>query len=308
MNWDDLRFLVVLGREGSLAAAARLLKVDQTTVARRLRALEQALGRLGRDEAGDAPGNARVAMPAFELKEFAAIAAAIEGLSDKLAGARGARQQLTRQLLALQESERRDLARELHDEFGQALTAMSVSAALIERQAGKVSPEVLVASARDIREESSRMLGQVRTLLSRLRPHGLEGAGMADAIAELVDGWRSRTPQIGVEFDIPQDLPPLAPLAGLALYRTLQESLTNVLRHSVASRVCLSLRQGADGLDLTVQDNGVGQVAEVTRRARGGLLGMHERAEMAGGRCWLADAPGGGLQVHLRLPLLAAQG
>jgi two-component system sensor histidine kinase UhpB len=264
-----------------------------------VRELEQGLVRIGR-------GEARVSLPPFQLKEFASIAGAIEQLSEELAESRSAQQKLARQLLELQETERRELARELHDEFGQALTAVNISAAYIERHAGRASPDDLKESARDICNESTRMLGQVRTLLSQLRPHGLEGLQMVDALNDLVSGWRGRVPEIGIETAFPATLPVLPPLAGLALYRTLQEALTNVLRHSVASRVRLSLQECGRGLELTVCDNGVGQVADVIRRSRGGLLGMRERAEMAGGHCWLADAPGGGLQVRLSLPL--AQG
>ena len=95
-------------------------------------------------------------------------------------------------------------------------------------------------------------------------------------------------------------------MAGLVLYRTVQEALTNVLRHSVASSVRLSIREVGKAVELTVCDNGVGKVQDVVHRARGGLLGMRERAEMAGGRCWFDDAPEGGLQVRLSLPLSAA--
>jgi len=265
-----------------------------------VRELEQGLARIGRSEE-------RITLPPFRLREFASIASAMERLSVELAETRAARQQLARQLLELQETERRELARELHDEFGQALTAVSISAAYIERHAGRASPDDLAESARDIRNESTRMIGQVRTLLSQLRPHGLEGLQMVDALNDLVSGWRGRAPDIGIETAFPSTLPALPPAAGLALYRTLQESLTNVLRHSVASRVCLSLQQVGKAVELTVCDNGVGQVADVVRKARGGLLGMRERAEMAGGRCWLDEAPGGGLRVHLSLPLSQGQ-
>ncbi len=265
-----------------------------------VRELEQGLARIGRSEE-------RITLPPFRLREFASIASAMERLSVELAETRAARQQLARQLLELQETERRELARELHDEFGQALTAVSISAAYIERHAGRASPDDLAESARDIRNESTRMIGQVRTLLSQLRPHGLEGLQMVDALNDLVSGWRGRAPDIGIETAFPSTLPALPPAAGLALYRTLQESLTNVLRHSVASRVCLSLQQVGKAVELTACDNGVGKVADVVRKARGGLFGMRGRAEMAGGRCWLDEAPGGGLRVHLSLPLSQGQ-
>ena len=266
-----------------------------------VRLLEQGLARLGR-------GEDQVRLPPFQLKEFASIAQAIETLSGELAEARAARQLLARQLLELQESERRELARELHDELGQALTAVNVSAAYIQRQAGRAEAAQLASIAGDIRTQTNEMLVQVRNLLSQLRPHGLEGLQMVDALNDLVRGWRGRVPEIGIEAEFPPSLPPLPPNAGLALYRTLQEALTNVLRHSVASRVRLSLQTRGQALELTVADNGVGKVEDVVPRSRGGLLGMRERAEMAGGKCWLTDAPGGGLQVRLSLPLPLPQG
>ncbi|MCK6374895.1 MAG: sensor histidine kinase [Zoogloea sp.] len=264
-----------------------------------VRELEDGLARVGRDEV-------RVSLPAFRLKEFASIASAIERMSGELSETRQARQQLARQLLDLQENERRELARELHDELGQSLTAVNVSAAYIERHAGRASPDDLAESARDIRRESTRMLGQVRNLLSQLRPHGLEGLQMMDALNDLVSGWRGRAPQLGIEAAFPESLPALPPAAGLALYRTVQEALTNVLRHSVASQVRLTLREVGKAVELTIADNGVGKASEIIRRSRGGLLGMRERAEMAGGSCWFDEAPGGGLQVRLCLPLAHA--
>jgi len=261
-----------------------------------VRELERGLAHLGGGE-GDAP------LPRFELKEFASIAAAIERLSGELARARQAERDMARRLLELQEAERQDLARELHDELGQGLTAISVAAACIERQAARGSADALLASACDIRQESGRMLGLVRNRLAQLRPHGLDGLRVVDALNELVASWRGRAPEIGIETEFEDRLPALPPLAGLALYRTLQEALTNVLRHSVASRVQLSLRQVGQDVELTIADNGVGRPADALQGARGGLTGMRERAAMAGGRCWLDDTPGGGLQVRLSLPV-----
>lgn len=261
-----------------------------------VRALEEALARIGRDEG-------KVTLPAFRLKEFTAIASAIERMSAELDESRCARQELSRQLLELQESERRELARELHDEFGQSLTAVSMSAAFIERNAVQVVPEALADCARDIRQEAVRMLGHVRSLLSQLRPHGLDGLQMTDALNDLLVGWRNRVPSVRIDASFPAYLPNLAPPAGLALYRTVQEALTNILRHSVADCVRLSIEQVGKSVELTVCDNGVGNVQDIMRRSRGGLLGMRERAEMAGGHCWFDEALGGGFQVRLSLPL-----
>lgn len=262
-----------------------------------VRELEAGLARVAH-EAGP------VRLPAFELREFSRIALAIERLAGDLAQERADRQALARRLVELQEAERRELARELHDEVGQSLTALGVRAAFIERHAGQVDAERLTACARDIRAESGRLVKLVGSVLARLRPRELEdGDQVAAALEGLVRTWQHRAPDVAIEADLPARLPALSPPAGLALYRTLQEALTNALRHSVADRVTLSLRAEGDAIDLVVSDNGGGRAGEAMARGRGGLLGMRERAEMAGGRVWFADGPDGGLLVRLSLPL-----
>ncbi len=262
-----------------------------------VRELEAGLARIARD-------TGPVRLPEFELREFSRIGVAIERLAGDLARERADRQTLARRLVELQEAERRELARELHDEVGQALTAMGVRAAFIERHAGRADAVRLSACARDIRTESGRLVKLVGTVLARLRPRGLDdGAQVAAALDGLVRTWQHRAPEVAIEADLPARLPALPPSAGLALYRTLQEALTNALRHSLADRVTLSLRADADAIDLVVSDNGGGRATDVAARGRGGLLGMRERAEMAGGRVWLSDGPDGGLSVRLSLPL-----
>jgi two-component system sensor histidine kinase UhpB len=263
---------------------------------RPVRALEEGLERLAR-------GELRPRLPSFELHEFRRIATSIERLADALATSRANERRLAHCVLELQESERRELARELHDEFGQSLTAIGAGAAFVERHAASAGPAALAECARDIRSESGRMSAHVRGLLRQLRPHGLEGLGMRDALCELVDSWRMRAPGVTVEADLAASLPVLSAAAGLALYRTLQEALTNVLRHAGASRVSVRLAVESGGfLLLRVADDGCGQPAEVLRNARGGLLGMRERAQMAGGTLEPGLSALGGLCITLRLP------
>jgi two-component system sensor histidine kinase UhpB len=123
---------------------------------------------------------------------------------------------------------------------------------------------------------------------------------MVDALAEVVTGWRQREAGIELEARLPEVLPEVAPNAGLALYRTLQEALTNVLRHSGARRAWVTVTARAGGVNLVVCDDGCGRAANI--RPGGGLMGMRERAEMAGGRLVLGNADEGGLQLQLWLP------
>lgn len=289
---DAARLLGVLVLFAAGTVLAAWFAADRAL--RPVRALEDGLARLAR-------GEPRAALPPFSLKEFSRIADAIDQLADSLAQSRASERRLGRSLMEVQETERRELARELHDEFGQSLTAIGAAAAFVERHAAGAEPAALAECARDIRGESGRMAAQVRGLLRQLRPHGLDGLGMLDALRELIAGWRQRAPQISIGLALPASLPALPPDAGLALYRTAQEALTNVLRHAGASRVDIALGQAGGELLLRIADNGCGRAGEILGRAGGGLLGMRERAAMAGGALMLDDTPGGGLTVGLRL-------
>lgn len=288
---DGLRMLAVLATFACVTVLATW-RVAHRALAP-VRELEQGLARLAR-------GEERAALPRFELLEFDRIAAAIDRLAASLAASRAAEHTLARRLIDVQEIERRDLARELHDEFGQSLVAIGAATAFIERHAAGARPNEIADCARDARAEAARVSAHVRSLLRQLRPHGLDGVGMLESLAELLQHWQSRAPAIVLEATLPERLPRLSPEAGLALYRSLQEALTNVLRHSGAQRVGVVLQPEGDGVRLVVGDDGCGRAG--TLRAGGGLLGMRERAEMAGGRLDLAPSVLGGLQIELWLP------
>ena len=240
----------------------------------------------------------------FALREYRRLSQAIDCLSDKLAAARSAQRTLAQCLIKVQEDERRDIARELHDEFGQSLTAIGLSAAYVTRNAARVPAPSLVQAASDICAESSRLGTHLRQLLSRLRPHGLDGVGLIGALHACVDDWRRRAGAVAVQAELPEQLPPLAAGTALSLYRGLQEALTNVARHSRATRVDIRLRQTDGAVCLEVTDNGAGPAPEHRSARPGvGLLGMHERALMAGGRLVLERPPDGGFRVRLSLPV-----
>ena len=261
-----------------------------------VRALESGLARIAR-------GESSAGMPHFELREFERIARAIDGLSNSLDRAHAAQQRLTRQLLDVQESERRELARELHDEIGQSLTAIGVNATFIDLHAERAGPGPLRECAGDIREQAQRISVQVRGMLNRLRPYGLEQVGMAGALGELIDSARQRGKGLKIECTMPAQLPVLTTEQGLTLYRTLQEALTNVQRHTSATHVDVALHQEADRvLRLKVADNGGGEAEQVRERMGGGLMGMQERAAISGSTLALQQGPEG-LCIELALHL-----
>jgi len=260
-----------------------------------VRELEGGLQRLAR-------GEKEAALPAFTLREFNRVASAINDLAAALAASRAAQRQLARQLIEVQESERRTLARELHDEMGQTLTAISVTASFLERNAHQVNAEQIAECAHELSRDVRSSGEQLRAMLKGLRPHGLDAGGLASALRELVDGWQQRESGIGFHLALPPSLPALDEAAGLVLYRVVQEALTNAVRHSGARRCRVSIECGDGLLRLIVEDDGKGLPAQEIAHS-GGLLGMIERLEMVGGKLEIGAGQGNGLQLRIILPL-----
>ncbi|QID17492.1 sensor histidine kinase [Nitrogeniibacter mangrovi] len=245
--------------------------------------------------------------PHFALREFRVLARAIDRLAAKLAAARSAQRTLSQCLISVQETERRDIARELHDEFGQSLTAIGLSAAFVQRHAGRARPAELSDAASDICHQADHLGQHLRGLLSRLRPHGLDGVGLVDTVRDCVRSWQTRTTGVEVRLDLPGHLPPIESASALCVYRGVQEALTNVARHSGATRVTIGLRCAAGCLELRVMDNGHGLADPRDANVGIGLLGMRERAAMAGGTLTTENSEAGGLVLVLRLPLQPTQ-
>lgn len=241
-------------------------------------------------------------LPAFELKEFDRVARTVEEIAERLARAREAERQMGARLIQLQEEERRALARELHDEIGQALTAVGLSAAYLERHAASADATVVAGCAHDIRMGVVEVSRQVAAVLKQLRPHALDGLGLVDAVRDLVDFWQARMDAVSLDARLPSVLPRLSSEAGLALYRTVQEALTNIHRHGGARRVRVDMAEVDGGVELIVEDDGCGCSDALVQESSGGLRGMYERARLAGGRVRLGASVLGGFKVTLWVP------
>jgi two-component system, NarL family, sensor histidine kinase UhpB len=210
------------------------------------------------------------------------------------------RRDSARRELAAQERERRRLARELHDEIGQNLTALSMRLARI---AGDADPSV-AAQVEEARGATLRTVEDVRRLAHRLRPVALDELGLAAALATLCTEM-SHSTGLPIERDLPSDLPPLAPEVETVLYRVTQESLTNVVRHAGARSAEVSLTVAPDGdLVLSVRDDGDGMPS--AGAMNGGIRGMRERALLVGGELDVRSRRGAGTTVTLHLPHEAA--
>jgi len=215
------------------------------------------------------------------------------------------RRELLHKALTAQEEERRRIARELHDEAGQALAALLVNLRLIENAS---SLEEARAQVAHMREVVNQTLDEIRALAWELRPSVLDDLGLVPALARYIQSCRSR---FGMEIDLEVvglDQVRLPWEVETALYRIAQEALTNAARHAGAQHVSVILEQRGDRALLIVEDDGEGfDVAQVRasaqKRGRLGLYGMEERASLVGGRLTVESAPGSGTTVVVEVPL-----
>ena len=194
------------------------------------------------------------------------------------------------------EDERGRLSRELHDETAQVFAAVHMQLAVLRERSTSIDGDrldrVLALLAQGI--------GGIRSVTERLRPPLLDDLGMLRALRGLVDGFAEHHP-IEVRFDAPRELPPLSETAEVALFRALQEALSNVARHADARTVHVTLSHEHDGVRLTVRDDGCGLAPD--NGANGaGLAGMHERLAPIGGTLSVTGPPGLGVELTVFVP------
>lgn len=210
---------------------------------------------------------------------------------------------LRRQLIASQESERRRIARELHDETGQYVTALRL---LLDSLTEAIPPDS-PASARleQLHELSDRLGEQLHRVALELRPAVLDDRGLLAAVSSYFEEWCER---VGVRGDLHSRMSEtrLPGEVETTLYRTIQESLTNVARHAAATHVTLILEQREGLVQVVIEDNGVGlpeRNHNGNNRGGLGLAGMRERLALLGGSLQVESSAGGGTTIFARIPL-----
>jgi two-component system sensor histidine kinase UhpB len=223
----------------------------------------------------------------------------------ELAAALERNQRLARDNMRIQDEERRNLAREMHDELGQYLNAIKLDAVHI-RQTGDGA---IRESAESIVQSADHMQQTVRDVMRRLRPPGLDELGLPAAIEHCVDGWRRRMPAVRFALSAPEGLADLGEAINMTLYRVVQEGLTNVAKHARATRVEVCLEQGdaEDGtrpVVLRVCDDGAGARRPAAADALG-IVGMRERVESLGGTLETCVGPKRGFSLVATLPMPA---
>jgi two-component system sensor histidine kinase UhpB len=206
------------------------------------------------------------------------------------------RRESARRALAAQEAERLRLARDLHDEVGQALTGVMLELDQVVRTADAADG----GHAAHARDEVRRTLHRIRQIARRLRPEALDHLGLVSALTALSTDL-SRQAGIPITRRIDAELPALPPETEVVVYRVAQEALANVVRHAGATAASIEVSRRPAALVLSVCDNGRGVVQGDTVGT--GIRGMRERALMVGGRLGVEARPEGGTLVRLTLPL-----
>ncbi|MFJ8602077.1 HAMP domain-containing sensor histidine kinase [Streptomyces shenzhenensis] len=272
--------ILAAGLAAMLVANALLLRVGLAPLQRLTRAMTTAdLLRPGRRSPVDGHG------------EVAELITAFNTMLDRLEDERATS---SARALSAQEAERHRIARELHDEVGQTLTAVLLE---LERVARHAPPD-LRTELHEVQETTRGSLDEIRRIARRLRPGVLDELGLTRALKALTAEFTG--PALAVQSRLDADLPPLARASELVVYRVAQEGLTNTARHAQAHRAELSLRTTATGVELRIRDDGRG-IGGAPEGA--GIHGMRERALLIGADLGVGPGPGGGTEVRLAVPV-----
>jgi two-component system sensor histidine kinase UhpB len=199
------------------------------------------------------------------------------------------------------EEERRLIAHELHDEFGQSVTAIRSLALAIAAQTGERDPTT-ADTARLISDEAARLYDAMHSLIPRLAPLSLDALGLSATLENLVRDWQRR--HAGVIIDLEHTLAPdLGPSVALAVYRVVQEGLINALRHAEASRIAIVVDGTEQRIRVSVSDDGIGLPADWARPGHFGLRGLTDRVAQLGGKFVVGSDGARGTHIAAEIPL-----
>lgn len=243
-------------------------------------------------------GNLTPRLPKFKLPELSSISDKFNVMAEALQNTIASNHRLTQQIIQIQEEERKNLARELHDEIGQHLTAIHVDAAAILKSR---DIEAANKSASAIDTVAKQMMDIVRTILQRLRPSDLDELGLKPALTELTSAWSERQVGTVIDFHADGDFNQVDEVVLLTVYRVIQECLTNVSRHAQATKVTISVIKEEEVIRLSVIDDGKG--FSLSSKPKGfGLAGMNERVDGLGGKFDIDTETSQGVRIEVVLP------
>jgi two-component system sensor histidine kinase UhpB len=262
------------------------------------------LDRLARalEEIGD--GRYRTRISGRLAPELARLRDSFNRMAARLATADAENRRLNEQLLTLQEQERSELARDLHDEVSPYLFAIGADAATAARLLEEFRAGEARENVQSIADAVRHMQRQVGRMLGRLRPIGLAEFGLGEAIENQVGFWRRRRPEIRYEVMVSPQCENLGDLLGTTICRIVQEALSNAVRHAGPNLIIISIERGRDEVRVAITDDGPGMPQP--SRLGYGLLGIKERISAIGGRVMFSNKSGEGFAVMALLPLAMA--
>jgi two-component system sensor histidine kinase UhpB len=291
--WRDVRVLFWLG-SFFLLLIVSLIYMALRQGLRPLEELEYALGQL---EKGDFSAKVETSV----VKELSSIQIRFNHMVNVMDKTMAENHDLAKNMLTVQETERRELSRELHDELAPCLFGIRVDLADIERIGGEHLLIEVQQKVDSVKTITTHIQSLVRKMLSRLRPMTLDDLGLSDALRDMLRNWRDRQPEIDWEWNFVGDFHDLPDTVQVTIYRIVQECTTNCVRHAKASHVRVEMKLDDQTLKVTVTDNGIGLNADTVRGF--GLIGMRERVSALGGRIAFDTEEGHGLQVRVLIPL-----
>jgi two-component system sensor histidine kinase UhpB len=277
------------------------------TVGRAQRPLERLLTALEEVE----KGCFETRLPRFKLPELGRISDKFNRMVGALEQEKNDNRRLTRLALSIQEAERRHLAQELHDELGQAISAVKALAVSIRQRAGDGASRMR-ENAEAVVEIADQTYVVIKTMTYRLRPVALDELGLVTALQRMVDHWNSRHAETFCSLRTESPLPDLGDDIKISVYRIVQECLTNVAKHAHASHVIVRFRAAypktgaGETLRLDIRDDGVG-LNPAGRHEGLGLRGIRDRVAALDGEIEMSSRPQAGMAIHIALPLRALE-
>jgi two-component system, NarL family, sensor histidine kinase UhpB len=298
--WQEIVWLAM----GAAGVAGLAFVLVSYAVSRTLRPIAFLTDGLRRLEKGDHA----VRVPADGSPEFVVIAERVNALAATLERLDAENSRLLRRMIHLQDEERREIARDLHDEIGPFLFAIRAGLGALARKARSAD-----AGAARLAEDCAKIDAQIaalqqtnRRILGRLRPAALAEMGLADAIEALARGWRETRAGVEIGLTLEGARGAMDETTALTAYRVVQEGLTNAFRHSGASRIDVRLSRDERKLKVEVSDDGAGMPHVAAIGGGLGLRGMSERLDALGGTLVARNNAAGGASLIAELPLAAS--
>lgn len=305
--WDGFNQLMLVG----LGFFIILNALVYLLLSHSLKPISKILGAINRMEQGDLTAR----LPTLPLPEFDTIGHSLNRMAESLTAERllEENRQLTHLIQKHIEDERRSLARELHDELGQYVTAIKTFAVSIANKAkvniaGNGMPEI-ASSAQIIVSAANQIYDGMHNIVRQLRPGALDNLGLAETLQDLVSSHRAQHPKLNIQLYLSENLQlghlhSLSETISINLYRIVQESLNNALKYAEASTIEIRLVKTLNGeLQLCIQDNGIGMdINAVDQSTHFGLLGMRERVQALHGTFVIESAPNQGTTILIKVP------